>query len=302
MADDLLGDGEAGPVGPPRRAAVLGHPVAHSLSPVLHRAAYAALGLTGWTYDAVDVDEAGLPGFVTALGDEWVGLSLTMPLKQAVLPMLDELDETATVTGACNTVLLRDGRRTGANTDVDGMVAALAEVDPRAAAGGLAVAHVLGGGATAASAVLALRRAGCPAPVVHVRDRNRAGAVLAAAQRCGSAVDLQPWPDRPDLAAALAAADVVVSTTPAGTTDAVAAALPAGVVGVLLDVAYEPWPSRLAAAWRQAGGAVAPGSLMLLHQAVEQVRLMTGRPAPGAPMRVALAELRPEIPVGGQGR
>ncbi|MGJ7442080.1 shikimate dehydrogenase [Aquipuribacter sp. MA13-6] len=302
MSDEVVGRDAVGRVEGPRRAAVLGHPVAHSLSPVLHRAAYAALGLAGWTYDAVDVDEAVLPGFVASLDDDWAGLSLTMPLKQAVLPLLDELDEAATVTGACNTVVLRAGRRAGANTDVDGMVAALAEVDPRAAAGGLPVAHVLGGGATAASAVLALRRTGCPAPVVHVRDRNRAGAVLAAAQRCGSAVDLQPWPDRPELAAALAAADVVVSTTPAGSTDAVAAALPAGVVGVLLDVAYEPWPSQLAAAWERSGGAVAPGSLMLLHQAAEQVRLMTGRPAPRAPMRVALAEVRPEILLRGQGR
>ncbi|MCZ9343683.1 shikimate dehydrogenase, partial [Streptomyces sp. TRM76130] len=72
-----------------RRAAVLGSPIAHSLSPVLHRAAYAALGLAGWTYDRFDVDEAALPGFVEQLGPEWAGLSLTMPLKRAVIPLLD---------------------------------------------------------------------------------------------------------------------------------------------------------------------------------------------------------------------
>ncbi|WP_380168496.1 shikimate dehydrogenase [Jannaschia sp. R86511] len=280
--------------GDDRRAAVLGHPVRHSLSPLLHRAAYRALGLTGWRYDAVDVDEPELARFVAGLGPEWAGLSLTMPLKQAVLPLLDEVDDTVAVTGACNTLLLRDGHRSGANTDVAGILAALREAGA-GPDGTVAVAHVLGGGATAASTVLALRRLGCPVPVVHVRDRARAGAVLAAAERCGSAVDLQPWPDRTGLAAALAAADVVVSTTPAGSADAVAAVLPGVVTGTLLDVAYDPWPSRLAAAWGAAGGAVAPGSLMLLHQAAEQVRLMTGRPAPGAPMRVALAEVRPEI-------
>jgi shikimate dehydrogenase len=276
-----------------RRAAVLGRPIAHSLSPLLHRAAYGALGLDGWTYGAFEVGEDELPGFITGLDASWVGLSLTMPLKQVVLPLLDELDEAVAVTGSCNTVLLRDGRRLGANTDVDGIVTALRETG--LPGGTASVAHVLGGGATAASAVLALRRLGCPGPVVHVRDTTRAGAVLAAAERCGSAVDLQPWPATPDLAAALAAADVVVATTPAGSADAVAAVLPARVSGTLLDVAYEPWPSALASAWAAAGGAVAPGSLMLLHQAVEQVRLMTGLGPPVAPMRVALADVRAEI-------
>lgn len=277
----------------PRRAAVLGRPVAHSLSPLLHRAAYAALGLDGWTYEAVEVDEAGLPSFVAGLDDSWAGLSLTMPLKQAVLPLLDAVDEAVRTTGACNTVVReRGGRLRGANTDVDGIVRALEETAPGR---GAPVAHVLGGGATAASAVLALHRLGCPQPVVHVRDPARAVAVLVVAERCGTSVDLQPWPDSPALASALAAADVVVSTTPAGSTLAVAEAMPRAVTGTLLDVAYEPWPSDLAARWAGAGGAVAPGSLMLLHQAVTQVALMTGEPGPVAPMRVALSVVRDEI-------
>jgi len=285
----------AGTGGVHRRAAVLGSPVTHSLSPLLHRAAYAALGLTGWTYAAREVVAGDLAGVVAGLDSSWAGLSLTMPLKQAVLPLLDEVDETVAVTGACNTLLLDGGSRRGANTDVDGVVAALREAGAAPGGRAVAVAHVLGGGATAASAVLALRRMGCPAPVVHVRDTARAGAVLTAAGRCGSAVDLQPWPDRPDLASALAVADVVVATTPAGSTSAVAAALPAVVSGTLLDVAYEPWPSALAARWSDAGGSVAPGSLMLLHQAVEQVRLMTGQRPPLPAMRVALAVVRAEV-------
>ncbi len=110
----------------PRRAAVLGSPVGHSLSPVLHRAAYAHLGLTGWSYGAYDVDEAGLAGFLAALDPSWAGLSLTMPLKAAVLPLLDAASPVVEAVGAANTVLLRDGRRVGENTDVPGMVGALA--------------------------------------------------------------------------------------------------------------------------------------------------------------------------------
>jgi len=279
---------------------VLGSPVAHSLSPLLHRAAYAALGLTGWSYDAVEVDEPALPDVLRGLDRTWAGLSLTMPLKQAVVPLLDAVDETVRLSGACNTVVVGPDGLSGANTDVVGMVraiqeAASAQTGPATRSAGFAVAHVLGGGATAASAVLALRGLGCPAPVVHVRDPARAGAVLAVAERCGSAVELQPWPSTPALAAALAVADVVVSTTPGGSTAAVADAMPATVAGSLLDVAYEPWPSALAARWSAAGGAVAPGSLMLLHQAAEQVRLMTGLPAPLSAMRVALARVRSEI-------
>ncbi len=295
-----MADGTA-PAGP-RRAAVLGRPVGHSLSPLLHRAAYAALGLDGWSYGAREVDEDGLPAVVRALDASWAGLSLTMPLKQAVLPLLDEVDDTVRVTGACNTVVVDRAPPAagpgqvvlrGANTDVEGIVRAVREVSGRTS---LPVAHVLGGGATAASAVLALLRLGCPAPVVHVRDPARAGAVLTAAERCGSAVELQPWPATAGQAAPLAGADLVVSTTPAGTTGPLAALLPGTVAGALLDVAYEPWPSPVAARWAGAGGAVAPGSLMLLHQAGEQVRLMTGRPAPLSAMRVALAQVRAEIP------
>ena len=279
---------------------MLGSPVAHSLSPLLHRAASLALGLDGWCYDAIEVDEPALPDVLRGLDRTWAGLSLTMPLKQAVVPLLDAVDETVRLSGACNTVVVGPDGLSGANTDVVGMARAIQEATQEAAVtsappAGVAVAHVLGGGATAASAVLALRGLGCPAPVVHVRGPARAGAVLAVAERCGSAVELQPWPTTPALAAALAVADVVVATTPGGSTAAVADAMPTTVVGTLLDVAYEPWPSVLAARWSAAGGAVAPGSLMLLHQAAEQVRLMTGLPAPLSAMRVALARVRSEI-------
>jgi shikimate dehydrogenase len=109
------------------KAAVLGSPIAHSLSPALHRAGYAAAGLDGWSYTAIECAEAGLPGLIACCGPDWAGLSLTMPLKRAVLPLLDTVDPVAAGTGGANTVVLAAGQRHGYNTDVAGMVAALAE-------------------------------------------------------------------------------------------------------------------------------------------------------------------------------
>ena len=111
----------------PRRAAVLGSPIEHSLSPVLHTAAYAALGLTDWTYSAIECDEARLPALIASCGRPWAGLSLTMPLKRAVLPLLDRTEPLAAEVGGANTVVFAGGERHGYNTDVPGMVAALAE-------------------------------------------------------------------------------------------------------------------------------------------------------------------------------
>src|SRR5579859_5144572 len=109
------------------KAAVLGKPVGHSLSPALHRAAYAALGLDGWSYEAIECDEVRLPGLLVGCGPGWAGLSLTMPLKRAVLPLLDHVDPLAAEVGAANTVVFFAGLRHGHNTDVPGMASALAE-------------------------------------------------------------------------------------------------------------------------------------------------------------------------------
>ena len=269
-----------------RRAAVLGHPIAHSLSPVLHRAAYAALGLGTWRYDAVDVTEDQLPGFVEGLDASWAGLSLTMPLKQTVVPLLDHVEPLAQVVGAVNTVLVHGsgaGRvLTGANTDVHGLVAALGEAG---VSGGLRSAGVLGAGATAASTLAALAQLGCASPRVYVRSQARAGGLLRAAHRMG----VEPRLFRLDDAAGeIGQLDVVVSTLPAHAADPLADDLAADVTGVLLDVCYDPRPTALGAAWATRGGRVVGGERMLLHQAAEQVRLMTGRTAPLAAMDAAL--------------
>lgn len=265
-----------------RRAAVLGHPVAHSLSPVLHRTAYAELGLD-WEYGLHDVTAEGLPAFVEGLDGSWAGLSLTMPLKEAVRPLLHDVDLLALATGAVNTVVIDDDGRHGWNTDVHGIVAAL---DEQAAAPGTGA--VIGGGATARSAVAALARRGTPEIVVVARRPEAASGVLATAVELGVAVEVLGWDSLPDALEA----DVVVSTVPRGAVDAAADGVRSlgGPRGCLLDVVYDPWPTPLAAAWSDAGGAVASGLAMLLHQAVRQVELMTGLTPPVEALRAALEQ------------
>ncbi len=272
------------------RAAVLGSPIGHSLSPVLHRAAYARLGLTGWTYAAIECDEAGLPGLLASLGPDWAGLSLTMPLKRAVLPLLDHTDELVSEIGAANTVLLAGGRRAGHNTDVAGIVTALAQ----AAATPAGPVLMLGGGATACSAVAALRRAGAQRATVAVRNPATAGRLLEVAGRAGMPVELVafgPGPQRDDWLAACRGRPwhLLLSTVPGQAADGYAELLATGQLNaeVVFDVVYHPWPTRLAAAAAAGGAQVIGGFELLLHQAAEQVRLMTGRPAPVEAMRAA---------------
>ncbi|MFD8646024.1 shikimate dehydrogenase [Streptomyces zaomyceticus] len=262
------------------RAAVLGSPIAHSLSPVLHRAAYAELGLGDWSYDRFEIDEAGLPGFVDELDDSWAGLSLTMPLKRAIIPLLDGISDTAASVEAVNTVLFgEDGRRIGDNTDIPGMIAALRERGVEK----VESAAILGAGATASSALAALARI-CAGPVTaYVRSEARAEEMRGWGERLGVDVRTAAWDD----AAEAFAAPLIVATTPAGTTDQLAGAVP-DTVGTLFDVLYDPWPTALAAAWSDRGGKVVGGLDLLVHQAVLQVEQMTGVPkAPLAAMRAA---------------
>ncbi|MEU7894998.1 shikimate dehydrogenase [Nonomuraea sp. NPDC049152] len=247
------------------RAAVLGAPITHSLSPFLHRAAYAAMGLTGWTYEAHECDEAGLPAMLDAA--DWAGLSLTMPLKRAVLPLLDTVSDLAVAVGGANTVVFAGGARHGDNTDVYGIEQALAEAGIPAPGSAL----VLGGGATAASALAALRNLGTGSATLVVRDPARAGETVEVAERLGVAPAVETF-DKLD---ALLDVDLVISTLPGGAADAFAGQV--ARAPALFDVVYAPWPTRLAAAVEAEGGKVVGGFAMLLHQAVRQVELMTGR-------------------------
>ncbi len=250
------------------RCAVLGSPIHHSLSPAMHRAAYARLGLD-WTYDAVEMTADGLADFVQHLDASWRGLSLTMPLKRTVAPLVDEFDPWSRTSGVVNTLLVGDRRRLGFNTDIPGAMAAVLERlhDP------VRRVVVLGGGATAASVLLALGELGCEQAHVLVRDPARAEetrSVVSAYVR-GPRVTLGRLDDLGPLAA-----DLVVSTIPsaAQTADVVAACAD---VPALFEVVYDPWLTPLLRAFHRTARPAVGGLDLLGHQAVLQVQLMTGR-------------------------
>ncbi|MEO6201446.1 MAG: shikimate dehydrogenase [Cryobacterium sp.] len=266
----------------PRRLAVLGSPIAHSKSPALHRAAYRALGLD-WRYDAIEVSAGQLASFLSDLGPEWLGLSLTMPLKHEVIPMLGDLDRVAASTTVANTVLIgrTDDERptfTGFNTDVTGLVRALADV------GLTRAAHVtvLGAGATAASALVAAAELGAESVEVIVRTPFKAKPLVELGRSVGLVVTVS---DLSGLANPDRRTDLVISTLPGG--PVLASEFPAHLrsTAVLFDVSYSPWPSSLARSWQAAGGTVGSGLGMLLHQALIQVRLFVSgdpfEPLPG---------------------
>ena len=272
-----------------RRAYVLGHPIAHSLSPALHRAAYAYLGEANLEYDRRDTLPDDLPAIMRGVrnpaGTEEApyiaGLSVTMPLKTAVIQYCDELSETARVTGAVNTVYPRGERVLGDNTDVIGIVNALlhAGLKPNPERDEPAV---IGGGATAISALTALHKLGYRRASVYARSLHKLGSVQEAADRLGVQLEQVSLADLPQNLAERGH-HPVVSTLPAHAADEWASQL-SGLKGasathrpVLLDVAYNPWPSVLASAWEANGGTVVSGLEMLLYQAVEQVLLFTDR-------------------------
>jgi shikimate dehydrogenase len=271
---------EAGPApGAGRRAAVLGSPIAHSLSPVLHRAAYAELGLTGWRYERIECREAGLAALVDGLGPDWAGLSLTMPLKRAVLTVTDRVSPLAAAIGSANTLVLDGADRYVDNTDVAGMIVSLRE----AGVDGVQRAAILGAGGTAQAALAVLRELGVTEPEVLVRDPTRAVELRATAERLGVRPTISGGlldRDLPDV-------DLVISTLPSNAADPVSRR-PWPRSATLLDVVYSPWPTALTRAARQAGAPTVSGLAVLLHQAVAQVELMTGRPGPVEAMRAAL--------------
>ncbi|MCW2752720.1 MAG: shikimate dehydrogenase [Marmoricola sp.] len=260
-----------------RHCAVLGSPIDHSLSPVLHRAAYAELRLP-WTYEAIEVEERELAGFVAGLDRSWRGLSLTMPLKRAVMPLLDDLDEWSRISGSANTVVFNHGALTGHNTDVPGAVAALRS----RWRGPFTTAVVLGGGATAASMLIALGELGCQQARLLVREPSRAAETIEVVER----YELGPAIEVGTLGEPVGAADLVVSTIPA------AAQTPwmvqsADDCPVIFEVIYDPWPTPLAAAALVSGRILVSGLDLLVHQAAIQVTLMTKAPAPLAAMIAA---------------
>jgi len=249
------------------RLAVLGSPISHSKSPAIHRAAYGVLGLP-WTYEAVEMSGTALGAYVASLDATWRGLSLTMPLKRDVLPVLAWRHPLVDTVGGANTVLLGPDGPRGFNTDVQGVVESFAQVGVTE----LGYVHLLGSGATAASALVAVAQLGARRVLVSARSPDKAQYLVELGGRCGVELIVRPWAvmDR-----SMVVPDAVISTVPGGDNDLLFPE-PTRAGSVLFDVAYDPWPSTLSRAWDAAGGTVISGLDLLIHQAVGQIRLFVG--------------------------
>lgn len=275
-----------------RLLAVLGSPISHSKSPRIHRAAYDFLGLA-WEYGAIEVTAEELPEFISSRSALWRGLSLTMPLKRVIVPYLAGVDETVHLTGVANTVLF-DGSAgapvlRGYNTDVYGIsqsfrCAGIDSIDS---------VHLIGSGATAASALVAVSQLGARRAVVSARTPAHARFLHELGTELGIAVNVVAL----DSGAQAHGVDAVISTIPQGA--------PVTAVGhsvdttgsVLLEVAYDPWPTPLATEWGRRGGATISGLEMLLHQAIMQVRIFLSAD-PDVPLRdepLVLAAMRRSV-------
>lgn len=276
----------------PPYAAVLGSPIGHSKSPALHSAAYRFLGLD-IGYQAIEMTPGQLEPFMAGLRKDpgCRGLSVTMPLKEAMVQHVDGLTGTAAALGVLNTVTFDAGadgtRLTGHNTDVNGIIRAI----NHAGGTGEQAAAILGAGGTSLAAIAALAALGVEQLWLCVRNPERAAGTVRFAEESSLSVTVVPLRDS---AAVLQEARLVVSTLPPhaaddlavtpglgestepGTPSVAAGPAGAGSGGILLDVAYDPWPSALARTWQKRGGVIVPGLEMLLYQGLEQVRMFTG--------------------------
>jgi shikimate dehydrogenase len=273
------GEGERGIRRVIHRAAVLGSPVAHSLSPALHRAGFAAAGLAEWAYDRIECDGQRLPGLVRRSGSEWAGYSVTMPGKAAAAEVADARSGRVELLGVANTLWRGPQGWHAENTDVDGVLGAL-----RAAGIVPGRVLVLGGGGTALSVVAALAELGSVSLTMAGRRPDSTADCVELSRQLGIDVAVTDL-TLENIASVVEGIDLVLSTLPAGAPDHLAATL-AGVPA-LFDAVYHPWPTPLAAA-STPGRVTITGLDMLLHQAFRQFELFTGHDAPRAAMRQGL--------------
>ena len=261
-----------------KHAGVAGYPIEHSLSPIIHKAGYKALGLD-WNYEKYLLKEEELFNFVSTRDNELVGLSLTMPLKEKAIEISDVVTDLAKKANSANTLIFKENKVYSGNTDVYGIVQALKtnkKLD-------LTNPAIIGSGATARSAVLALNNMGAKNVMVCARNESAVNQVSDLANTLGLTCQIINWND---LAKAMNAS-TLISTLPSQAMDKFAALGPENP-GTLLDIAYDPWPSKVAMEWIFRRGFVVSGLEMLLHQACMQFELMTGLKAPITQMRQAL--------------
>lgn len=260
--------------------AVLGSPIDHSKSPLMHRTAYQYLDVP-IQYDRFEVTEADADAFMASLTQRYgstkhlVGFSVTMPLKAALVPHMRILSERVKQLGVLNTVVYDHiGNATGYNTDVDGIRHALASATYDSWSGGSM--GILGAGGTASAAIAAAADMNLASVVLYVRNPARAQDNVDVAKRCDLGVEVRQLSE---FAERVQQHSAVVATLPARAADWLADQLPTYGLPPLLDVIYEPWPTALAAAWRVTGAPIASGLDMLLYQGVEQVKLFTQKVA-----------------------
>jgi shikimate dehydrogenase len=250
--------------------AVWGDPIAHSVSPRLHGAAYAVLGLP-WEYGRRRVDADGFAAALAELDAGWRGLSVTMPLKRVAAASARTLDDHARLTGAANTLLLAAEGPAGFNTDVGGLVGAIREQGVEEVPFG----RILGAGATAASALVAFAELGARRVDIVARRPGAVSELSGIGEALGVDVEPAGFGDVP-----ASDAHVTIATLPGGTDLGPAAEPWAARGGLLVDVVYGAWPTPLATTWGSGPGAAISGLGMLLHQALLQVRIfVTGSPA-----------------------
>lgn len=248
------------------KAAVLGNPIAHSLSPVLHGKAFEVLGISG-TYQAIKVESGGLSDFLMSQGQSFDYLSLTMPLKEEVLDIAKdssiEVDELAQRIQSVNTLVKSGTGWSATSTDGSGFIKALAN----AGYDHFNSVLILGAGGTARAVAGALDDIADRVSIMGRSVRRNAG--IAACFR-----KLVPefiiWDDQIDLRQF----DLVVNTTPSGAADLVAENIPSMVEGLLFDVLYKPWPTLIARRWSDGGGKVVSGLELLLYQGIDQINIV----------------------------
>lgn len=272
------------------RAAVLGKPIEHSLSPVLHNAGYAALGLRDWQYGRIECGESDLAGVLSEASSDYRGFSVTMPCKFEALALADEATERARVIGSANTLVRRDESQWVAdNTDCDGIIGAVKVLFDRSDVGGKLFtetdyAVIIGAGGTARPAVWAAAQLGA-GKIVIINRSDRSGEFASLAASCGVTVDFQGFDA--DISAICANATLIVSTVPStGLADYVHLIAEAP----LLDVIYDPWPTPLVAHAHGRGIPAVGGHVMLAHQAYGQFEQFTGHAAPKEAMWQALCQ------------
>ena len=259
-------------------AAVLGSPINHSLSPVLHNAAYRELGLPH-DYRAIEVDQDGFHAFMKTVNSFWLGVSLTMPLKEIAFEVAQEVTPVALLARSINTLLVGE-KLVADNTDVIGIVRAVEE----SAVGPFRTMVLIGSGATARSAIVAAGQLGVRQVWAVARNHKALTECARVAKHVG--VGFADMGIRDIL---WDSETVTINTTPRGVADSLLSAMPAPR-GALLDVIYHPWPTQIARYWQEFGQVAIPGHSMLLHQAAKQIELMTGQQAPVDAMRRALTE------------